>query len=205
MADWDADSPRLTDNLFALLRRLSRQATDRQPPTLDEARSWHAELMAGLEVPNPAYVGRFRGEPSLETVGVRIGRRFGSPPDDVVDELERFITHLRDVIAYLDELIPIGNVPDGDTFDAVIDVCGWAHAEWVRIHPFANGNGRTARLWANVIAMRYGLPPFVRLRPRPEADTYAGAGARAMDGEWQPTVEVFRKMLEQFLQEYSIL
>jgi hypothetical protein len=22
------------------------------------------------------------------------------------------------------------------------------HGEWVRIHPFANGNGRTARLWA---------------------------------------------------------
>jgi Fic family protein len=205
MADWDADSPRLTNNLFALLRRLSRQATDRQPPTLEEARRWHAELMAGLEVPNPAYVGRFRGEPGLETVGVRIGRRFGSPPDDVVDELERFITHLRDVVAYLDELIPIGNVPDADTLDAVIDVCGWTHAEWVRIHPFANGNGRAARLWANVIAMRYGLPPFVRLRPRPEGDTYAEAGARAMDREWQPTVEVFRKMLEQFLQDYSIL
>jgi hypothetical protein len=26
-----------------------------------------------------------------------------------------------------------------------------------------------------------------------------------IDGEWQPTGEVFRKMLQQFLQEYSIL
>ena len=34
-------------------------------------------------------------------------------------------------------------------------------AEWIRIHPFANGNGRIARLWVNSIAMRYDLRPRV--------------------------------------------
>ena len=82
---------------------------------------------------------------------------------------------------------------------AVLDVCGWVHAEWVRIHPFVNGNGRTARLWANYVAMRYRLPPFVRLRPRPEADAYAHAGIEAMNGNWKPTAEVFRVMLGEFL------
>ena len=66
-----------------------------------------------------------------------------------------------------------------DQLDAVLDLCAWAHAEWVRIHPFANGNGRAARLWANFIAVRYGLPPFVRLRPRPDGG-YAEAGMKAM-------------------------
>jgi hypothetical protein len=64
----------------------------------------------------------------------------------------------------------------------------------VRIHPFANGNGRTARLWANYVLMRYGLPPIVRLRPRPDGG-YGVAGAAAMDGDWEPTVAVFRKLL----------
>ena len=66
--------------------------------------------------------------------------------------------------------------------------------EWVRIHPFANGNGRTARLWANYVLMRYGLPPVVRLRPRPDGG-YGAAGAAAMAGDWEPTAAVFRKLL----------
>jgi hypothetical protein len=97
-------------------------------------------------------------------------------------------------------VLPIGKDLNADERDAVIDLCAWAHAEWVRIHPFANGNGRTARLWANFLAMRYGLPPFVRLRPRPD-DGYGEAGIKAMRGEWQPTAIVFRRMLRRFLEE----
>ena len=41
--------------------------------------------------------------------------------------------------------------------------------------------------------MRYGLPPFVRLRPRPD-DGYGAAAAAAMAGRWTPTVHVFRHM-----------
>ena len=93
----------------------------------------------------------------------------------------------------LDNLIAQGKDLSADEVGAVIDVCAWAHAEWVRIHPFANGNGRTARLWANLIAMRYGLPPFVRPRPRPGGD-YESASAEAMQGNWRPTIAAFRRM-----------
>lgn len=62
-----------------------------------------------------------------------------------------------------------------------------------RIHPFANGNGRTARLWANAIAMRFGLPPFVRIRPRP-GGAYGRAAAAAMTGDQRPTASLFRRM-----------
>ena len=61
---------------------------------------------------------------------------------------------------------------------------------------FLNGNGRTARLWANCIAMRYGLPPFVRLRPRPD-DAYGHASEEAMQGRWQATAPVFRQMYRE--------
>ena len=67
-----------------------------------------------------------------------------------------------------------------------------------RIHPFANGNGRTARLWANSLAMRYGLPPFIGLRPRPNAG-YGEAGAKAMLGDWKPMAQVFLRLLDGFL------
>ena len=72
------------------------------------------------------------------------------------------------------------------------------HAEWIRIHPFTNGNGRTARIWTNFIAMRYGLPPFVRLRPRPNHG-YEEAGIKAMRGDWKPTARSFKSMLKELL------
>ena len=83
-----------------------------------------------------------------------------------------------------------------DGLSAVADVAGWAHAEWVRIQPFANGNGRTARLWANVILMRYGIAQVVRLRPRPD-DGYAEAAEKAMAGDWEPTADLIRMLVLQ--------
>jgi fido (protein-threonine AMPylation protein) len=65
----------------------------------------------------------------------------------VADELKRFESTLQTLVAELDKLVPVGRELDADQLAAVIDLCAWAHAEWVRIHPFANGNGRTARLW----------------------------------------------------------
>jgi len=55
-----------------------------------------------------------------------------------------------------------------------------AHGEWIYIHPFANGNGRTARLWILWITLRYGLPPFMRLKPRPDTLFYAAATQASM-------------------------
>ena len=38
--------------------------------------------------------------------------------------------------------------------------CVRVHHQLVAIHPFANGNGRHARLYTDLIARRLGLPPF---------------------------------------------
>lgn len=170
--DWDADSTTLRNNLKRTLRTVRDQATERRNPRVDDAKDWHVEIMKDLRVPEPQYIGRFRGERGLQNI--------------------------------LDELIPTGNMPDANVLDAVLDVCGWVHAEWIRIHPFANGNGRTARLWANYVAMRYGLPPFIRLRPRPDGEAYASAGKQAMTGKWEPTAELFRDMLAEFLDDSAI-
>jgi hypothetical protein len=77
----------------------------------------------------------------------------------------------------LDSILPARQEPDADQLAAIVDLCAWIHAEWVRIHPFANGNGRTARLWANCLALRYDLQPFIRLRPWLNSG-YAAAGTK---------------------------
>jgi hypothetical protein len=48
---------------------------------------------------------------------------------------------------------------------------------------------------ANFFLQRFGLPPVLRLRPRPQGGDYAAAGARAMTGDWQPTVALILRML----------
>ncbi len=40
----------------------------------------------------------------------------------------------------------------------------WLHAAFVRIHPFADGNGRMARLLANIPLLSSGFPPIVILK-----------------------------------------
>jgi fido (protein-threonine AMPylation protein) len=131
---------------------------------------------------------------------VRIGRHSGVPAGLVARALREFESTLKRVIDRLDVQIPSGDEPDADEVTAIFDVMAWVHGEWIRIHPFANGNGRTARLWANSIAMRYNLPPFVRLRPRPDAG-YERACERAMNGQWRSMVQVFREMLDRHLRE----
>ena len=201
MADWDEDSPRLRQNLARILERIAEASAQRKTPTLELARNWQRTFMQGLKV-DPRHVGAFRGEPGLERTGVKVGRLWGVHPSNVAQELRKFEQKLQAAVSRFDEALPIGNDLSGDEVDAVIDLCAWAHAEWVRIHPFANGNGRTARLWANYLAMRYGLPPFVSLRPRPD-DGYEAAGARAMRGRWEPTAAAFRRILNRFLEEFG--
>jgi hypothetical protein len=198
--DWDEDSPQVRNNLRLVLREIARAAQERETPTLEHAKRWQRLAMEGLGVPDPRFVGAFRGEPGLENIQVRVGANAGVNSAEVAEALRIFETKLQALVAKLDTLLPVGIEPDADEQAAILDLCAWAHAEWVRIHPFGNGNGRTARLWANSLAMRYGLPPFIRLRPRPDAE-YGQAGFAAMQGNWKPTAVVFRRLFNLFLEE----
>jgi hypothetical protein len=200
MPDWHEDSPRLRANLLRVIASVVEAAERRLTPTIETARGWQGAVMDGLDVPDPRFVGAFRGEVGLENVQVRVGAQFGVDAKDVSAALESFEATLQRVVADLDERLPVGREPSADELAAIVDLCAWVHSEWVRIHPFANGNGRTARIWANSIALRYGLPPFVRLRPRPE-DGYRTACLEAMRGDWKATVGVFRRLLDDVLRE----
>lgn len=196
MIDWDDDSQQLHINLRRVLSDALQEARQRLTPTVEQARGWHSNVMRGLISPESQYVGRFRGESSLEGCEVEIGNYRGVSSNHVAEELKRFEEKLQKTVDALDGLIVPGQDMSADDVAAVIDLCAWVHSEWIRIHPFTNGNGRTARLWANCIAMRYGLPPFVRLRPRPDGG-YGVVSAKAMEGQWQPTAQVFRQMYRE--------
>ena len=101
---------------------------------------------------------------------------------DVPAALGRFEAAMKAVVSRMDGVVGPGGSPANATdLYAVLEVAALAHGEWVRIHPFANGNGRTARLWVNWVAVRYGLPFFLALKPPPTALIYAAAARKYVD------------------------
>lgn len=150
--------------------------------------------MTGLTAPDQKLVGRFRGESGLEREQVFVGARKGSDAKLVAGEVKACIERLQSVLNRLDALLPVGKALDRDSLQAVIEVSAWVHSEWVRIHPFGNGNGRVARTFTNAILMRYGLPPVLKLRPRP-ASPYGYAGAEGMARNTKPMESLLTQLL----------
>ena len=199
MTDWDADGPTLQANLERTLEGVVRWADQRHKLSPATIKRWHRQTMAGLDVPHMAFVGRFRGEPGLDDERVFIGAREGTTPEWVAREVSAFVARLQSILSHLDMLLPRHHELDRDGLQAVIELAAWAHGEWVRIHPFRNGNGRTARILTNAVLLRYGLPPVLRLRPRP-ASPYGDAGAQGMVGNAKPMQTLLRHLLRDVAQ-----
>src|SRR5689334_17838764 len=106
MAGWDEDSPQLFENLTTLLREIRDGAKRRDALTLESALRWHRNAMAGLEVPFPECVGKYRGQAGLSKVRVRIGAVDGVPPSQVAAQLKAFEERLGRALTTLDQLYP---------------------------------------------------------------------------------------------------
>lgn len=191
-------------NLDRLGNAVVTQASLRAVPTIAMAQDWHRETYRSVPLPVACYAGEIRDTdpdfPELIGYEVAIGTAMGTPSSAVPDALAAFEAGLQAVIARMDRAIAIGDRPgtNADLF-AILEVAAIAHGEWVRIHPFANGNGRIARLWANWVSVRYGLPFFVTLKPRPANILYASAAAASMGGDHRPMVVTFLTLLNQHM------
>ena len=190
-------------NAAEVLRQIAAAAGDRDEPSVAMAQDWHRRIYAGVTLPVPYYAGEPRdsdpAHPELQGYEVEIGRLLGTPSAQVPGALAGFEAGARRAVAPLDEAITVGTRPrQGPELSAVISLCAVLHGEWVRVHPFANGNGRTARLWANWAALRCGLPPFVTVKPR-SGKPYAVAAMASMNGDHRVAAAAFHQMLRAHL------
>ncbi len=200
MADWDANSPELLRNLLELGPKVAAAAIAREPLSSEVVRAWQRDIMQGLVPTDGEPFGVFRGEPGLVDYDVELwaGGPPGVPFEQVAAELAAFDRTLQAQLDDLDRSIRRGHFAEDhaeDLLASVIILCAWAHGEWVRIHPFPNGNGRTARILVNSIALRYGLPAFMLVRPRP-GPAYERVAGRAMLGDWQAAIALFQRLYE---------
>jgi fido (protein-threonine AMPylation protein) len=202
--DRSADLPRIRDNLRRLLTDLVEAAPRRRLPSISRLRQWHRRIYEGAQLPVSYYAGGIRDsdpdEPELFGYEVIVGRFRGVDCSHVPEELELFEGALREAAERLDSRLPPESTPaDEGLLHSVVVLAAAAHGELVRIHPFANGNGRVARLLANRCLLRYGLPPVVRLKPRSEGNEYVRAAEASMEGDHQPMVQLVLAMLGDWL------
>jgi Fic family protein len=152
-----------------------KEATIKQ----DDISKVHVLLMRGIDDQN---AGKYR------TGQVRVaGATFVPPP---AEKIQPVINELLQTLSQNpDELTPI-------------ELAAFFHHKFVYIHPFLDGNGRTARLLMNVILMRNGYPFTVLLKvDRPK---YLRALSEADNGNLTPFTNFVANCVERSLDIYLL-
>jgi Fic family protein len=75
-----------------------------------------------------------------------------------------------------------------------VEIASKLHHDFVLIHPFGDGNGRTARLLVNYVLMRNGFLPLIV--PTEQKDSYLAALRRADTGELNALTDYLAKCAE---------
>lgn len=85
-----------------------------------------------------------------------------------------------------------------------IEYAAWTHAEFVRVHPFIDGNGRTSRLLMNYQLMSTGFLP-VSIAKETRLNYYNALEEYAVSGKLDSFAELIADLEEKQLDEYIAL
>lgn len=168
-------APLLAERVLRVQERIETAAYADRP--LDDLliRSLHGDFCGDLV---PDWAGRWR------TVAVRVGTH--EPPEPPrVPELMR--NYALDFQARLEGETPVERLPEALAF---------AEGRLLSIHPFADFNGRLARLWLWELLRRLRLPPVELVNPVPAAAQAYLAALRAADQQdYHPLEALWRQRL----------
>ena len=137
-----------------------------------QTRPAHALLYYGLTpLGHDYYAGHFRGEPyrclKNYEVAIRDDPAVGFPAAEVLDEMSRFERSVAAAIAALDAYAVSGR-SRASLLIRIAQAAAVLFELFLRIHPYANGNGHIARLIVCAVMGRYRLwPRQWSVEPRP--------------------------------------
>lgn len=180
-----------------LVMRLRGGSLDSRSVAAD-SRPAHHTLFRGLTPRGyDYYAGHYRGEPyrCLREYEVRIPTdpRVGASPWSVLSVMAQMATDIRAGIAALDSVHerPHSQVPpEQKLYHTVVLACG-VFELFLRIHPYANGNGHAARFVVWAILGRYGYwPKRWPIDPRPADPPYTTLLTAYRSGNPEP-LELF--------------
>lgn len=85
-----------------------------------------------------------------------------------------------------------------------IELAAWTHAEFVRIHPYIDGNGRTSRLIMNYQLLIHGYLP-ISVAKENRLDYYNALEQYAVNGDLKPFADLVAELEEAQLDIYGKL
>lgn len=135
------------DNLLAVLNEIQDELHNKGalvPLTVDKIKQWNRSTLKGQPVEDEVVPGEFR------THSVVVGNVYrGAPAEDCDYLMDRFVTFINEDLQ-----------TDDDTWRRPIGIIRaiLAHLYLAWIHPFGDGNGRTARLIEFHLLVEAGLP-----------------------------------------------
>jgi Fic family protein len=174
---------RMTDHLEAINHRdailmLEELVQKRDPLNEWQIQSLHQLILRGID---DDHAGVYR------TVNVRISGAEHTPPEALrVGELmEAFIRWLQ---------------TEGQNLHPVIRAAR-VHSDFVKIHPFTDGNGRTARLLMNLELLKSGWPPVI-LPVESRLPYYEALDAHHVHGDFGPFTQLMIRLVKESFQPY---
>jgi len=148
----------------------------KEPLTEWQIRNIHALILKNIDDRN---AGVYRKENVLISGATHI------PPDYLLVPEQ-----MRDLIIWHDE----------NNFHPV-ETSAMLHAQFVKIHPFTDGNGRTARLLMNFELMKNGFPPVV-IRKEDRLNYYDFLDNAHVTGDYSDFIAMIGMLEEEMLDFY---
>jgi CRISPR-associated endonuclease/helicase Cas3 len=177
LLSYAALAPLLAERVQAVEADFSKGAFSGFPLTEDLVLELHRRIVGDLV---PAWAGQWR------TVGVTVGRLTPPAPHLVAEKMRNYGLDLEarwpEASASLGEL--------------TLEFLAFAEGRFLTIHPFADFNGRTVRVFLGELLRRLDLPP-VPLEAEGEAAraAYFAALEAADRGDLQPLIGIWRARL----------
>ncbi|MDQ1339139.1 MAG: hypothetical protein QG567_289 [Campylobacterota bacterium] len=85
-----------------------------------------------------------------------------------------------------------------------IELAAFVHIEFVGIHPFVDGNGRTARLLLNLELIKAGFPPVV-INVEDRLEYYKALDCAHTSGNYEPFLALMEKVVTKSFEPYFYL
>lgn len=140
-----------------------------------------------LDIHKTAFEELYDWAGKWRTVNVAVGLLTPPQPPQLIHLMYQFINNLNYKISI------------SKTQDEIIETLIYAHYEFVKIHPFNNGNGRTGRLLMNLVTMKFGYKPLeLYKRDGKSRQVYIQSMQQADKGNFELLYRLIRQELETF-------
>ena len=140
-----------------------------------------------LEIHEIAFGKLYDWAGKWRTTEVSVGQLLPPKPTMVLQAMYQFLDNLNFKISI------------SKTRSEQIDCLVYAHYEFIKIHPFNNGNGRTGRILMNLIGLKFGYQPLELYHREGESRKfYINAMKAADNGDFKILTELISEELISF-------